>query len=511
MEVLWSSTMAFVEKMYSLSSLGSIRRLLDCFVVMVLFFVSLTLIYRPATLFRRYKKIYPNEEYVEQIVLSKDFNDDGFSFVPAHNKEKYLSYEPPVGSWSEQLQAFEKAALISKLLHRTVLAQPLFSELECKRLRDVVRNNMQPDSKVYELLDKKHTVPISSVVDLNHLSKLVKVRDIRSSHNEFLTDFNNITRYDVCHRASAGFWVDFIPESSNVQAWEILSAQHFVPLSHALPGVEPACDHELEMVDNPYKPVPFVRGIISELQRVNEDLVYFRGGSIARSDIRFLSKRRTELAQEWAVDYIRFTPYVQEKTRRIMAKLRKPYNAVLFSGQDELENLNNTIHYRMRQMEKLQFQRVTNVLYVITQVTNLTAFEPLERAGYEVHFARKLIPPGIGPLFRYDVTELLGFMICKYARLYAGPRDSYLLQRGRIHEAETRDNLFVDNISVRWAVHTVAPTYRFHAQHNGTQNAPQALIKAHHISCTVCKFMQRTLKHALCSPLMSECSKLRII
>ena len=116
-------TKAIVDKVCFLNvlrdcSLSSLKRLLDCFAVMVLVMVSLTLIYRPATLFRGHKRIYANEKPVADIVISSDFADDGFLFVPVHDKEKYLSYEPPVGSWSKQLQAFENAVIISKLLNR---------------------------------------------------------------------------------------------------------------------------------------------------------------------------------------------------------------------------------------------------------------------------------------------------------------------------------------------------------------------------------------------------------
>ena len=161
---------------------------------MVLILVSLTLVYRPAAMFRRRANFRTNKDQVSEIILSSDFADDGFSFSTAHSEEKYLSYEPPIGSWSKQLQAFENAVIISKLLNRTLLARALASELELKRLRRFVRKTLQPDSKVYKLLDKKFTVPISSVVDFNHLSKLVRVRDVGGTYQQFLSNYKNMTR-----------------------------------------------------------------------------------------------------------------------------------------------------------------------------------------------------------------------------------------------------------------------------------------------------------------------------
>ena len=492
-------------------SLTSLKRLFDGFAVIVLVLVSLTLIYRPATMFRRYKRTLAYEEPIaDNDVLLSDFADDGFFFIPFQEKEKYLSYEPPVGSWSKQLQAFEIAVIIAQLLNRTLLAQPLASELELKRLAQVVRKTLQPDSKVYDLLDTKFTVPISSIVDLKHLAKLVRVQSVSRQH--FINSFENMSRHDVCHRDSVGFWVDFIPSASNKNAWKVLEAQNFVPLSFSFPEVEPACDYGLEVKTDSYKPKPVIRGIISELSRVKEDVLYFRGGSIATSDIRFLSKRRTALAQRWTSDYIRFTRYVQEKFQRIMAKIKQPYNALLISQKDEEGNLTSTIYYRLKQMERMGFRDITNNLYIITHVNNLTLFEPLRTHGYEIYLFRDFIPSGISTFFQFDVSELLGLVICKYARLYAGSTEPYLIRRGRIHEAERKDGLLVDHVTVRWAAHTVKRRHRIISPHNSTSYGQLRLRthKANYISCTVCKFMQGTPRHKLCAPLMSECSKLHL-
>lgn len=490
-------------------SVTSLKRLLDSVTVLVLVVVTLTLIYRPAAMFHRPKKIHLNEENVEDFVLTSDFEDDGFFFAPVHEKEKYLSYEPPVGSWSKQLQAFENAVIISKLLNRTLLARALASEPEIKRLQRVVRKNLQPDSKVYDLLDKKFTVSISSAVDFSHLSKLIRVRDVIGSNQQFLSDYKNMSWYDVCHKDSEGFWVDFIPASNNQEAWKVLEAQHFVPLTIAVSGTEPACGHEPEIQTDPYKPKPFIRGIISELGKIEADMVYFRGGSVATSEIRFLSKKRTTQAQKWALDYIRFTPYLQQKTQKIIAQMVNPYNAVLFSKEEEELNLTNTINFRLKQMEKMRFRDVTNVLYIITRVYNSTVFEPFKKQGYEIKLSDRLIPSGISSFVQYDVEELFMLIICKYARLYVGSNDPYLIQRGRIHEANRRDGIFIDHVTVKWAAHTVNGMYRFSLPNNTSAHS----LKAHrvnYITCTICKFMQNTEKHALCLPLMSECAKLRL-
>ena len=488
-------------------SVTSLKRLLDGVAVFVLACVTLTLIYRPAAMFHR-NKIQQRVEHFEEIQLSRDFTDDGFLFAPLHQKEKFLSYDPPIGSWSVQLQAFENAVIMSKLLNRTLLARPLASEPEIKRLQRIVRSTLQPDSKVYDLLDRNFTVPVSAVIDFTHLSKLVKVRDFKGSNQDFILGHKNWSWYDVCQKDSAGFWVDFVPASDNQEAWKILEAQEFVPLSVGVSQTDPFCDNRLQIQANSY-PKPFIRGIISELSRIDEDLVYFRGNSIATDDIRFLSKSRATMAQRWTLDYIRFTPYVKERTRQIIARISKPYNAVLISKEDEETNMSSTINFRLRQMEKMKFQEVTNNLYIITRKKNGTVFDPFRNQGYEISFYHSLIPTGISSFVQYDVTELLGFLICGYARLYVGSNDPYLIRRGRVHEAARKDGLLADHVTIRWAVHTVKRTYRFGPAHNDTGHSLKSQ-KANYITCNVCKFMQGTEKHALCTPLLSECAKLRL-
>ncbi|PFX32205.1 hypothetical protein AWC38_SpisGene2987 [Stylophora pistillata] len=464
----------------------------------------------PAKIFRRHKRTFAYQDPVADIVLSSDFSDDGFFFVPFEEKEKYLSYEAPVGSWSKQLQAFENAVIISKMLNRTLLAKPLASELEIKRLSQVVKRTFQPHSKVYDILDTKFTVPVSSILDLNHLSKLIRVQSV--PHQQFINNFENLSRFDVCHRDSVGFWVDFVPAATNKNAWKVLEAQNFAPLSFSISAVDPACDFGLEVKSDSHQPKPVIRGILSELSRVKEDLLYFRAGSMATTEIRFLSKRRTALAQEWTDNYIRFTRYVQEKFLRIMAKIKQPYNAMMISRNEE-GNLNNTIYYRLRQMEKMKFRNITNVLYIITHVNNLTHFEPLRTLGYEMYLSRDLVPSGISSFLRHDVIELFGLVICKYARLYAGSTEPYLIRRGRIHEAERKDGLLVDHVTVKWAGHTVKRRHRILPPRNVTSYGQLNLRthKPNYISCTVCKFMHNTLRHKICVPIMSECSKLRLI
>ena len=492
-------------------SVSSLKRTVDCFVVMVLFLVTITLIYRPARTFHRLRKTHPEELSYGRIFLSVgDLTDDGFVFTKTQTKEKYISYEPPVGSWSKQLLAFENAVIFAKLLNRTLLVHPLASEMESKRLKKLVQKHLEPDSRIYDLIDKKYTVPVSSVIDLNILSKLIRIRHIRGTHRQFLQEFENSTWYDVCHKESLGFWVDFIPSPKNFQAWSVLGAQQFTTVASAVPGIEPICDQELEMMDDPQKPNPFIRGILTELAIVDEDVIYFRGGSLAMTNIRFLSKQRTGLVQKWASDYIRFTPYLQSKISGIVGRIKKPYNAVLIPEDDHLEVINNAINFRLREMRKRNFLNMTNRLYVITKWDNSTLLEPFRKHGYELYFTKEIVPPGISPQLKQDVANLLGQLICKYARLFAGPADSYLIQRARVHEARTKDGLLIDHVTVRWAGHTIGRKYQIEATRGTDLGGTNLTNAAHRLACVTCKFTQRRLKSEMCQLLMNDCLKRHI-
>ena len=492
-------------------SVLNLKRSMDCFVFLVLFLIAITFIYFPARKPRAAREI-PEESVYDQVTLSfEDLTDEGFIFTGSRRREggvKYISYEPPVGSWSKQLLALENAVIFAKLLNRTLLIYPLVSEKEGKRFKVArMQTALQEETHVYDdRIDEIHTVPISSVIDLNILSKLISVQQIRGTPfpRKFL---ENATWYDVCHKKSLGFWVDFIPSPRNFQAWALLDAQRYVPVPSALPIVEPICDQSLDIMDD--APTPFIRGILSELALVEEDVICFRGGSLATTDIRFLSKERALLAQTWAARYIRFTPYVLGKIRAIVGQMKKPFNALLIPEDQAV--IQNAIRFRLREMQKRKFLEVSNRLLVIMKWENSTLLRPLREQGYDAYVPSSILPITPQPHLRHDIANLLGELICKYARLFAGPADSYLIQRARMHEARKKEGLLVDHVTVRWAGHTVARRFRVTdskmADQAGGTNSTDA---AQRIACLYCKFIQRRVKFEMCQPIMQECSKRHI-
>lgn len=229
-----------------------IKRALDFLFLAVFAFVTISLIYRPAKLFPVTRKVFYNAEDFKQHkqhTFPTNILDDGFHFIGNSLTEKFISYEPPIGSWSKQLLAFQNAVIIAALLNRTLIAQPLVSEIEGNRLRSVVRQELKSDSEAYKGMDLKYMVPISSVINLKILRQLLRVKAIHSTYTGFLKQYSNLTWHNVCHKDSLGFWVDFIPSPANDFAWKILEAQEFVPLKSYFHGVEPVCEQEMEMLD----------------------------------------------------------------------------------------------------------------------------------------------------------------------------------------------------------------------------------------------------------------------
>lgn len=494
-------------------SFNFIKRTLDFFFLGIFLFVSISLFYRPSKLFPTIRRTYINAEDLkkEQQTASSRILDDGFHFFENSFTEKFLSYEPPIGSWSKQLLAFQNAVIIAALLNRTLIAQPLISEDHGKRLRSIMRQELKSDSEAYKLIDPKYMVPISSVIDLKILRQLLRVKAIHSTYNDFLKQYSNFTWHNVCHKDSLGFWVDFIPSPANDLAWKILEAQEFVPLKSYFQGVEPVCEQEMEMLDRVENSSPVLRGILTELSVVQEDVIYFRGGSLAARELRFLSKKRTVIVQKWINNYIKFSPYVQDKIHSIVQHMKRPYNAVKLTNSLNLEIMNNTIRFRLKEMEKRKFRHVTNRLYVINEFNETNGLHILERAGYKLYSTMDLVPDGVSRYIKRDVQKLLGELLCKYAWFYEGPLDSYLIQRARVHEARLKDGLLTSLVTVKWAVHTVNRNHRILVD---TGDKPKANTPSYHpllnVWCKLCKTMKKTIRLKACQPILNECIKLHL-
>lgn len=494
-----------------------LKRILDGFIITILLMISATMYYQPSRLFPRRQKISNEDEKMNFSsywqFLSSDFDDEGFHFPHAAStgRERFVTYEPPVGGWSKQLLAFENAVVVAKLLNRTLLAHPLISETEAKRLRRVRIENERHGTQVSLEVEPKFTVPLSAVINIRQLSKIITVRLIRTSYAAFLEKFANFTFYDICHQDTIGFWLDFIPSPTSTKAWRVLEAQHYDRVLRPIVELDPGCDQELEMTGLQEKSTPIFRAFVTELADVEADIISFKGGSLATHELRFLSKHRAAMAQSWLLSYIQFSLYTRERVQRIVRSIKKPYNVIIITNNSDSLTLNNILHFRLKEMEKRNFRQVTNRLYVVTNLEDFSVLRPLELTGYELYSANKLIPSGLSPHIRNDVIKLLESLICKYARLFVGPLDSHLLQRARIHEAKRKDGLLTEHINVRWAMHTMRKKFRILSNNvskdEKRKNSSAMTTNLRAMVCGMCKQM-RTNKNA-CKVFKEHCVKQR--
>jgi len=191
--------------------------------------------------------------------------------------------------------------------------------------------------------------------------------------------------------------------------------------------------------------------------------------------------------------------------------MERPYNAVKLTRNLDLEIMNNTIRFRLKEMEKRRFRNVTNRLYVVNEFNEKNGLRILEDSGYELYSTTDLVPDGVNGYIRRDVEILLGELLCKYAWFYEGPLDSYIIQRSRVHEARFRDGLLTNMVTVKWALHTVNRNHRISFVRENTM--PISSLAYHPLIgmwCKLCKTMKKQIRTKACRPVMSECLKQKI-
>ena len=498
------------------TSLLLLQRLVDGFIFIVLVMISVTFYYQPSKLFPRKSKSGAKFEEIKAQsywkFLTEDYSDDGFSFPRrASGRERFVTYEPPVGDWNKQLLAFENAVVIAKMLNRTLLAHSLISEREALRVQKarIEREKFGKHSQRLLEIDPKYTVPLSAVLDLKYLTKLIEVRLTNSSYIKFVRQLENLTLHEVCHHGVLGIWVDFTPSPENTKAWNVLEAQQFSSTQSPIGEVDYACDGKLEIASLQEKPTSIWRSILTELLPIKADIISFKGSSLATQNLRFLSKKRVRSAQSWILRYIRFSSYTQERVRRIVNNIKGPYNALVISNNSNSQTLENILNFRLREMEKKQFRRVTKRLFVFTDLHDLRFLKPLELLGYEIYPVNKMIPSGIIPHIRRDIVKLLGSLICKYARLFVGPLDSHLIQRARVYEARQKDGLLTEQISVRWAMHTMRRKFKIlRVESNEKEHRNDSNTMTHNLRAMVCGMCkQMTTSKNACQKFSKQCLK----
>ena len=338
--------------------------------------------------------------------------------------EKYLSYQPPGGGWNNQRIAFENAVIFAKLLNRTLIVHPLAPHGEILRLKR--RLGLQGGYEVYNRISSTKLVPLSQVIDLRHLSRLVPVKEVKSSHTRFREHVNGVlTRRNVCHNGLVGVWVDRLPSAADTKAWNLL--KNAAPHLRDIPPYRQSCKSDL---NTNFKKVVSLRpfwGILDELSEFEEDLLYFEEGSLFFRRMLFTNKKRALEAHAWTIKYIRLAPNIWRGVLEALRTIGHPFNAVHVRRADHPSRMRVTVEYWTKQLEEMKALEITSKLYVATDEINREWFKPFQELGYNLIFAddlKEFLPSlftaDIDPDKAQDILGLHEQLICAHAHYFVG-------------------------------------------------------------------------------------------
>ena len=381
-----------------------------------------------------------------QIPWRFHIEEDGFVFPrPQHSKEQFLTYEVTNDSWTKQIAQFENAIIFAYLLKRTFIVPPLTPFLS--------RNSS--DNSTYP----KYSM--SKVIDFDLLSSVVSIKE---RDEDIMKKMQVSESYKVCHDPRLGFWVDYIPSVENIQTWRILREQYFTPVALNLQGVGrqflcPGTEQYKDRWGPPLRVKPRYRGILTELAKRKEDVIYFEGDTLDTKHVRFFDQHRTRKAQELLLFYIRFSKEVTKKTKRLANVLGPGYNAILMDNRNSSMDI---MAFIISEVERQKFNATSSSLFVVTTDSLKTNFNVLTKLGYNVIFADEFISNqgefGKNNQFTKDESHLMSLLLCAYATGFVGVHtsgDLYFVEHLRLQDATMTDGLVTDKVSVRWARHTI--------------------------------------------------------
>ena len=322
---------------------------------------------------------------------------------------KYLSYHPGGGGWNNQRIALENAVVLAKLLNRTLVVQPLAPHQELHRTFG--------GYKKYNRIPKDKLLPLSRVIDLKLLSKLIPVKEFSANHVEFKRRYNHLRWAQVCHNGKVGRWVDIIPRKTEKEKWRLLGQQmKSLPSYEALSKNHRICQTELKKFESDRsRPV---WGVMDELSQRNEDLIYFSEGSLITGGPKFMffDKETILNIHDWTMRFIRYAPEVRERAKAVIETIKHPFNAIHVRRTDHKKSLEKSQEFWLQGLKSKKALKLTKTLYVATDEGNKTWFNPFLEAGYKLlfaeDFAEQLQLKNIPSAFVQDMSGLREQLIC---------------------------------------------------------------------------------------------------
>ena len=375
-----------------------------------------------------------------------NLEDDGFMFPKRNRREKFIAYIPPPVIWPKQLQLFENALIFAYLLDRTLLVPPLVES----------RNESQN-------LTSKRSFAISTIIDLNLLSKVVSLKEMSLKRIEKVC--NSSKAYKICHDHRLGFWVDFIPAVEDIQLWRILRSQRFTAFPIRLDDreVDLMCPGTIQYGNRwgpPMKIKPIIRAIMTELYEREENVILFQGDTLGTRDFRFFDKGRTKIIQKLLIFNVQFSKNVNLLLRQLMKYLGRTYNAILAGPIGEGESMKNELESRLKVN---RFIDTSKTLLIVSRRSDEERFNFLKDLGYHLIFksdiSQNIDESGDRKILN-DLHDLCITLLCAYASKLItihGPSQEYFVEHLRLQNVSMRDGLVTHNINVRWAKHTQLP------------------------------------------------------
>lgn len=346
--------------------------------------------------------------------------------LECHNIQsvKYLSYQPPGGGWNNQRVAFENAVVLAKLLNRTLIVRPLAPHQEILQFKK--RRRISAGYEIYNMFPAEKLLPLSNVIDLKLLSKVIPVKEFTSSHVEFQKRYDNMKRGNICHNGLLGTWVDVIPRTSDKEKWKLLQ-QHMarsLPPYKEIPLYRRICKEELNLFKNTASSHRPVWGITDELLNRTEDLMYFSEGSLYNREFILFDKKTVLNAHQWIMQFIHFAPEIRKRVDAVLEKLRHPFSAIHVRRTDHPSSFQIKQEFWLWNLKVRGALNLTRALYIATDETNKTWFQPFREAGYSLFFADdftdQLQVKNIPVAVIQDVLGLCEQLICAHADHFVG-------------------------------------------------------------------------------------------
>ena len=337
---------------------------------------------------------------------------------------KYLSYQPPGGGWNNQRVAFENAVVLAKLLNRTLIVHPMAPHEEVLRVKR--QRRISAGYEIYNMLPKDKLLPLSKVIDLRLLSKLIPVKESTSSHEEFKNRYDHLKWSRVCHNGLFGTWVDAIPKKTDGEKWRLLRRLMKKSLNsyEDIPLYRRVCKEELKNFRNNASIERPVWGVMDELFHRTEDLIYFAEGSLYSRELLFFDKETVLNAHEWIMRFIRFAPEIRKRVTAVLETIDRPFSAIHVRRTDHPSSFKMKQDFWLWKLQQRAALNLTKTLYIATDEENKTWFEPFKEAGYNLFFAEdfddQLQLKDINSAYVQDMLGLCEQLICAHADHFVG-------------------------------------------------------------------------------------------